>query len=277
MSCERFRDAITDHACGAEISAEAAAHLAGCADCRDAFDANRRALADVNAELERALSVAPSPEFVSRLHAHIRVQKSPWAMPAGLAAAAVLVIAVFIAWRTADRQPSASVAAPAALASPAVAAGTPPVASGTPPVASGTPPVASETPPVASGFSRKDAAVAQSDPGAARVLPPNRLRQGFGESAVASAKAEGGSHAALAIATRHTEPEVIVPPDQIRAIARLQELLRNRVLDEATLPPQKAEPEALTDLTIEPLSVSDITLPDIDVSSRRVVTDRERQ
>jgi hypothetical protein len=263
MSCERFRDAITDHACGAEISAEAAAHLAGCADCRDAFDANRRALADVNAELERALSVAPSPEFVSRLHAHIRVQKSPWAMPAGLAAAAVLVIAVFIAWRTADRQPSASVAAPAALASPAVAAGTPPVASG--------------TPPVASGFSRKDAAVAQSDPGAARVLPPNRLRQGFGESAVASAKAEGGSHAALAIATRHTEPEVIVPPDQIRAIARLQELLRNRVLDEATLPPQKAEPEALTDLTIEPLSVSDITLPDIDVSSRRVVTDRERQ
>ena len=42
MSCDRHTSAIVDHACGADITAEAAAHLDGCAACRGVFDEQRR-------------------------------------------------------------------------------------------------------------------------------------------------------------------------------------------------------------------------------------------
>jgi hypothetical protein len=54
-------------------------------------------------------------------------------------------------------------------------------------------------------------------------------------------------------------PEVIVPPDQRRAIARLTALLENGLLDAKTLPTQPATGE----LTIAPLSIPEIVVPDV--------------
>ena len=65
MSCDRYTGAIVDHACGAEISADAAAHLKVCAACSRTFDEQRRLLQDLDQELQVALAIEPSARFVA--------------------------------------------------------------------------------------------------------------------------------------------------------------------------------------------------------------------
>ena len=65
MSCDRHTDAIVDHACGAEIAAEAAAHLDGCAACRRMFDEQLRLVRDLDGQVALALQIEPSPRFVT--------------------------------------------------------------------------------------------------------------------------------------------------------------------------------------------------------------------
>ncbi|HET7218212.1 MAG TPA: hypothetical protein VFJ02_09185 [Vicinamibacterales bacterium] len=94
MSCERYRTAIIDHACGADLSADAAAHLQSCAACTVLFDEQRHALDAIDRELQQALTIAPSARFVQRVLARTREASSPtprmlWALAA---AAAVVVI-----------------------------------------------------------------------------------------------------------------------------------------------------------------------------------------
>ena len=74
MSCDRHTGAIIDHACGADITTEAAAHLDGCAPCRRVFDEQRRLVQDLDAQLALALEVDPSPRFVPGVLA--RVERS---------------------------------------------------------------------------------------------------------------------------------------------------------------------------------------------------------
>jgi hypothetical protein len=62
-------------------------------------------------------------------------------------------------------------------------------------------------------------------------------------------------------------PEVIVPPTQSRAIARLQELVREGVIDESTLP----KPAMRAQLIIPPLSVPDIVVPEIGALTKQQV------
>ena len=254
MSCERFRDAITDHACGAAIASDAAAHLASCAGCRRAFDAHQRALADVDAALAETLAVRVAPDFVARVVTSAitsRPQKSLAGLRSswwvGLAAAAAVALAVFLAWRPADR-PLATDARILPAQAGSHAAGEKPAAGShaarEKPSAAGShaPTQPAVTPAVASSFSRKGAAVAER-----RVERPVAV----------------------------VEPEVLVPPDQLLAIARLQQLFRRGAIDNAMLPPQKSPAEVLSDLTIEPLTVPEITFPDIETSSR-AATDGER-
>ena len=97
MSCDRHTDAIIDHACGAEIADDAAAHLAGCADCHRLFDEQRRMVRALDEELQLALAIEPSARFVPDVLA--RVERSrpswrgfvSWAIPVAAAAALLLV------------------------------------------------------------------------------------------------------------------------------------------------------------------------------------------
>lgn len=64
MSRDRYTVAIADHACGAEIATEAAAHLRACGACSRMFDEQRHLLQDLDQELQRALAIEPSSRFV---------------------------------------------------------------------------------------------------------------------------------------------------------------------------------------------------------------------
>jgi hypothetical protein len=108
MSCERFVDAIVDHALGAGIAAEAAAHLDGCGACRARFDEQARAIGGVERELWNALEVTPSPGFTRGVHARIETSRPrqsmmrpiPWG---AVAAAAAIAMAVTVYRPTPER------------------------------------------------------------------------------------------------------------------------------------------------------------------------------
>ncbi|HXW05066.1 MAG TPA: hypothetical protein VD833_07535 [Vicinamibacterales bacterium] len=107
MSCERYTAAIVDHACGAEIAADAAAHLAVCTTCRRTFDEQLRLLLDVDRHLQTALDIEPSTPFVrnvmarARRSAQRRRQAAWWGAPA---AAAALMLVTFAVPRESGRQ-----------------------------------------------------------------------------------------------------------------------------------------------------------------------------
>lgn len=138
MSCKRFSDAITGHACGAPIAADAARHLRNCEACRRTFDEHRRLLADADTVLRSELAVAASPDFVARVTAETR-QLGPsakrWTLPAawwiGAAAAAAIVIGVYVsapveepAPQTLSRIAAPSVHLPAEIATHAATSST---------------------------------------------------------------------------------------------------------------------------------------------------------
>lgn len=237
MSCERFREAITDYGCGAALGADAAAHLAACAACRGEYEAQHRALAEVDEELNKALSVPVSPDFMARVMSNavaagarrsVSGLRPSWWI--GLAAAAAIAAVVFVMSR-----PSSEPAPPTTVASKAAAPA----------------PVVAEPPAVTPD---------RAAPTAAHTVRSTRAKR----------------ERPAAPETR--EPEVIVPPDQLLAIVRLQQLLRGGAIDNAKLPPQKSEAAVLGDLTIEPLTVPEITFRDIEASSRaEVAGERDRQ
>ena len=86
MSCDRHTDAIVDHACGAEIAAEAAAHLDGCAACRRMFDEQLRLVRDLDGQVALALPIEPSPRFVPEAMARVDRAAVGAAPPCGGAA-----------------------------------------------------------------------------------------------------------------------------------------------------------------------------------------------
>jgi hypothetical protein len=61
------------------------------------------------------------------------------------------------------------------------------------------------------------------------------------------------------VSRRRAEPEVIVPPNQMQAIARLRELVRAGRLDDVVLP----QPAASGDVFIEPLTIPVLSIPEI--------------
>lgn len=101
MACQRFAAAITAHALGAPLAAEAAAHLAVCPACRLEFDVERRLLATIDEALADVAATAPSAHFLSRLRAHLQVASQQWAwrqllMPAAAAALTLLAVALIV-------------------------------------------------------------------------------------------------------------------------------------------------------------------------------------
>jgi hypothetical protein len=102
MSCGRFHESLAGHAAGAPLDPAAAAHLAACDACADRLDGQRRLLAEVDAELARALSVEASPDFVAQVAARVAAppeQRGGWRPTvawAGLAAAAALALGLYL-------------------------------------------------------------------------------------------------------------------------------------------------------------------------------------
>ena len=237
MSCERFRPAIAAHAGGAELDAGAARHLSGCAACRGLLDAQRLALAELDAELGRSLAITASPDFVakvSRAAGEIRpVPARPW-LPApvwtGLALAAAIVFALWL------RQPAETdFARPEGVQSSAEPA---------PPQSFRLKPEA--TPPSKEGARSIEKDVASGSGGQRR-------------SVVAQRSVVGPTSA---------DPPVIVDPRRALALERLRELTAARRLDEKMLPPPVTPQAALAELTIAPLAIAEIQVPDVEIVGR---------
>jgi hypothetical protein len=221
MSCERFSEAITDHACGASLGGQAAAHLAACEACRRAVAEQRQLLADADAALRDALALPASPDFAMRVMTRLR-QREPavsrslvaarWWV--GLAAAASLGVAVYLG--------IARPFGPDTRPTPAAAARVP----------------QTQAPPI----------VERSEPAPA-----------LSKEAVSRTTRRPDLPDRATVSRRRAEPEVIVPPNQMQAIARLRELIRAGRLDDVVLP----QPAASGDVFIEPLTIPVLSIPEI--------------
>jgi hypothetical protein len=217
MSCDRYTDAIVDHACGAEISDDGAAHLKVCAACTRLFDDQRRLLQDLDQELQVALAIEPSARFVADVMTDMERSANRWrrvmwwSVP--LAAAALLVLVALGSLRFGQQGP-ADRHEPAAVQT-----------------ASSTH-VADPTP----------TATAPSDPAGSAprvVVAPRR-----------------GAERAKVVREPKGHPDVLVPAGQLRAIERYMTLVRRGALDTSALAnSEKTDVTAPTDLVIAPLSV----------------------
>jgi hypothetical protein len=99
MSCERYADAIIDHACGAEISPGLAAHLAACEACRARLDTQRRLIEGLNEEIRLAVNVDASDTFARGVHARLedasrRSLRMLWWSLAGATAAILMAVSL---------------------------------------------------------------------------------------------------------------------------------------------------------------------------------------
>jgi len=254
MSCERFRAAITAHAAGAEIDGAAARHLDACAACRQRFATQQQFLAELDGELQRSLSVSASPEFAARVTRATqggvtRAARRPWvptAAWAGLAMAAAIVLAVWVGRVALNEgtQPAFRLKPEATKSQGAEATrsqGAEATTTGNERAEARVPTSAAAPSPsrhVASGFSRKDPA--------ARAPAP-------------------------------LDPPVIVEPTQLRAIARLRELVVAGRLKEDMLPPVWTPEAALAELAIAPLEVAEIRVGDVEIVNRPPAAPDERQ
>ena len=214
MSCERYAQAIEDHACGAHLAAAAAAHLGSCPGCAAAFEARRGALEALDAELQRAVAIDPSPAFAAGVRAGIGRAPSAgyrlaWlAAPLGIAAALALAVLIGL---PGDR--------------PAT--------------------------PAASSNVQPD-----SPSSISRVLPESPTVAPPATAAVRPAASRGRRPAAL---PRQPEPEIIVPDDRARALARYMALVRSGEVP-ATAPMQPpSELQAPSNLVVDPLTVEPMT------------------
>lgn len=124
MSCQRYATAIADHACGADLAPEVAAHLETCVRCASQLAAQRRTIDDLDAELQQMVAVEPSPFFVQRVQAHVMTSPDrrsfrAWWWSAAVAAAAIVLAVLFL---SVDRRPPAPIQARTITPPPAPAA-----------------------------------------------------------------------------------------------------------------------------------------------------------
>ena len=223
MSCDRYTGAIVDHACGAEIAADAAAHLKVCTNCSHIFDEQRRVLQDLDQELHAALAIEPSARFVAETMAGLERSTNRWrtvmwwSVP--VAAAAVLVLLTLGSLRFGERRPADRREPAAVQTSSSTRAG-------------------DGTPSSAAPF-----APAESAP---RLTAAGRRG---GERAKVAREAKG-------------HPEVVVSDAQSRAIERYMTLVRRGALDTSALAnSEKTDVTVPNDLVIAPLSVDLLVVP----------------
>jgi hypothetical protein len=232
MSCDRYTVAIVDHACGAEIPADAATHLRTCGACSRLFDEQRRLLQDLDQELQRALAIEPSARFLP--DAMAGVERSAlrsrrimwWIAPA--AAAAALVLVTVTALRFGEQRP-------AGRHEPAA------------------PPAASSAP----AGERTTSNVTPSAPAQGASRQATARRRGERTKTVERTTTLTRDHGS------RLHADVVVPAGQSRAIERYLSLVRRGALDTSALADSDRTSAATpADLVIAPLSVEAIDVPD---------------
>ena len=223
MSCDRYTSAIVDHACGAEIAADAAAHLKVCAACSSMFDEQRRLLQDLDQELQVALAIEPSARFVADVMTGVERSSQRrraliwWSAP--VAAAAVLVLLALGSLRFGERRP------------------------------------ADRHEPAAVQTASSARAVDRTPSGAAPSAPAGAAPR------VTAAPRRGGERVKV-VREPNGHPDVLVPAGQLRALERYMTLVRRGALDTSALAnSEKTDVTAPTDLVIAPLSVDVIVVP----------------
>jgi hypothetical protein len=234
MSCERYASDVIDHALGADISRDGARHLAECAACRAAFDRQRQSMLAIERDLAQLAAIEPSGDFAARVRTRVESRERVpafWWLTSAVAAAAAVALVVTLVIQRADRGGDSQAAPQVAVSSP------PPVPA--PPVA---PDVPALTPEPAIG-------------GSGRERPATRTTR--------SIRHAGASVERPAPPVR-PEGEVLVPPDQVRAIARLVALVRSGGVPDMPAAPA-ADPAPPVDLVIAPLTIDVLVVPDVGI------------
>ena len=240
MSCARHINAIVDHACGAEIGPEAADHLAACGACSARFEEQRRVLGALDDELQLALAVVPSATFARRVHSRIEHAPARSARALWWSACGAAAAILLVVGMNVFRSADGIRSRPSGPAPPpAAAARNVPAVPAVPPVIARHD-VRRFEPPVAHDVRRK----------------PARERQTAATPAA----------------------EVLVPPDQQRAIAHLMRLVRNGELDASRLPVSR-EGESVTpaELVVPPLTIEPIAVPSVEIPTGQVPAGRNSQ
>jgi len=186
----------------------------------------RRGESEIDRDLARLLSIAPSAEFAARVRQRIGNARAPrqarfgwWIALAAPVALILVVTAILRPWRVDEAPREARAAVDTRL--PSVA----------------TPPAAR-----AVGVPARPAA--------------RRLAQGPGQAFAAAGH-------------RQPQPEVLVSRDQLRAIARLRELIVKGELTDKNLPVGGAA-DGVSEIGVTPLTIAPLTVPPVEtVGGRR--------
>jgi hypothetical protein len=235
MSCDRYRSAITDHACGGELAAGAAAHLRSCASCAAILEDERRAIGALDRELQEAIAIQPSAHFVQRVQVRARQAPAPtprlwWALAAA-AALAVAAIAGGLALRSGDRQK---------------------------------PPVVIETASPTPSIARTLESVDPKAPANPTQLRPGRLARG--PDAPRSHQLPRAPRSQRVLAGKPApKPEVIVPPGQRRGVERYMMLVRSGQLNTSPLTDETAT--TASEIVVAPLAVDSLAVATIETRS----------
>jgi hypothetical protein len=210
-----------DHACGAEIAAEAAAHLETCTACRRLFDEQQRRLQDLDQQLEGMLRIDPSERFVPGVMARVTRPAVSWrgamwwSVPA--LAAAVLLLATFGPLRSAAHRPAGQPATGAVLP-------------------------------------------AASTPAADRSIPQAPPKRAPGDPTLVADSRPVERPRRTSPRAAPVRTHVAIPTEQSQAIARYLTLVRSGALDTSALKPGGSDVSAPEDLTIVPLFVEALTV-----------------
>ncbi len=239
MSCERYAPAIDDHACGADLAPDVAAHVASCVGCAGRLAQQRRAIEGLDAELQQMLAVEPSPFFVQRVQAHVNPSPAPrgWSgfWWSGLAAAAAVVIVATSLTMREPRGGSSPQARPETPSQTQTTAANPPESS---PAIRDSPATGADRPPIA----------------------PRRRTQPPAVTAT-SVRAQA-------------EPEVLVPAGQMQAVGRYMTLLRSGRLDTSSLEAKAERDSTPEELLLGALEIRPMTVTELDGTTSSAVERR---
>ena len=238
MSCQRYATAIADHACGADLAPDVAAHLTACPACAGLLVRQRHAISGLDNELQQMLAVEPSPFFVQRVQAQVHDSTSTrrmrglwWAVAA---VAAMVLIALLL---TVDRQQPAAIQVQA-LKTPVAPTPTP-----------------SPAPRI---DDRRNAATTEATFKRAPGTPSHRVVR------------------TLPIA-KAPEPEIQVQPGQKQAVDRYVALVRSGRLDTSSLEPKAEVDSTPGELVLGALEISPITVRELDGTTSSAVERRPQE
>jgi hypothetical protein len=242
MSCQRYATAIADHACGADLAPDVAAHLTACPACAALLVQQRRAMAGLDNELQQMLAVEPSPFFVQRVQAQVRDTASPrrvrgwWWAVAAVAAMVVVGLLLIV-----DRQRPAPIQ----------------VQTQTTPAPSVVPAPSVKDP--------RNADPRSDDQRSTALTPPPTMR------APVNARHRILPHRP---STKAPELAVQVRPGQIQAVARYMALMRSGRLDTSNLEAKAEEDPTPAELVLDALEVRPITVKELDGTTSSAVERR---